>query len=361
MANSADHAPAPPEADPQARAREFYERYRRWRLQLGIAVTVVALLAATAYHLFTTMFSIQPGSTAPVGACVRTDRHVATWLQRLEAYVPSLHRDAGKDRFTLSVLLMPLDGGPERLVEVHRGLRPSEFALARVLGGDERHLYVEAVGVSRIDLASGQVERVAAAPPRLHGEPQGRLLPNRDDCLAAGYLLGTERWLGLLATAEVERSYGPRQFVRRLVPTTAGKEPRRFQIADVEADSSGKYFRVARIAPLQTEEYHGAAFLRPDRDSEPFRLQAPTGAILLYRSSPAVASTLVVARSTDAGELLWRQDTGLDHFALQQILPSQESTVFVGTRPRQPDRVPEPLVVVVEHHGGAIRTHSLWR
>lgn len=361
MTAPADHAPEPPAADPQVRAREFYARYRRWRMLLSLAVLIVALLAAAVYHLVTTMFSIQPGSTAPVGVCVRTDRHVATWLQRLEAYVPSLHRDAGKDRFTLSVLLMPLDGGPERLVEVHRGLRPSEFALARILGSDGSRLWVAAVGVSSIDLASGAVAQAEAAPAGLRGEPTGPLRPNHDDCLAAGYLLGADHWLGLLASAEVERSYGPRQFVRRLVPSTPGKAARRFQRADVEADSSGQYFRVARIAELRGEEYHQAAFLRQDRHKEPFRLQDPPGAVLLYTATSATGGTLVVARSTDDGQLLWQIDTGLHRFLLQQILPGATATVFVGTRPPQPDRVPEPLVVVVEHQTGAMRTFSLWR
>lgn len=350
-----------PPDDPQARARAFYDRYQRLRRRVALAVGIFALLAAGAYYLFTTMFSIQPGAGVPFGLCVRTDRHVATWVQRLEAYVPSLHRDAGEDRYTLSVLLLPLEGGPERLVEVHRGLRPSEFGLARILGSDGTRLWVEAVGTSSIDLHSGAVGRADAPPPALRGQPTGRLQPNLDANLAAGYLLDAQHWLGVLAAAEVERSYGPRQFVRRVVPATAGKHARRFQLADVEVDSSGQYHRIARIAELRADDYQEAAFLRQDARSEPFRLQDPSGAVLLFTATPALGGTLVVARSTDDGRLLWRQDTGLDRFALQQILPGAAATVFVGTRPRQPDRVPEPLAVVVEHQTGAMRAFSLWR
>jgi hypothetical protein len=350
-----------PSDDPEAKARAFYERYHHLRLRLAIAVGIVALLGAAAYQLAIAMFSIQPGAGAPVGLGVRTDRHFAIWHQRLEAYVPSLHRDAGKDRYTLSVLLLPLDGGPERLVEVHRGLRPSEFQLARILGSDGSRLWVDAVGTSTIDLTTGAVQRADAAPPNLRGEPKGRLQPNPSANLAAGYLLDQQHWLGVLAAAEVERSYGPRQFVRRVVPTAPGKQPRRFHAADVEADSTERYYRVARIAELTNVDYQQAAFLRQDEQSEPFRLQDPPGAVLLFSASAALGSTLVVARSTDEGQLLWQQDTGLDHFALQQILPGATATVFVGTRPRQPDRVPEPLAVVVDHRTGELRSHSLWR
>ena len=46
---------------------------------------------------------------------------------------------------------------------------------------------------------------------------------------------------------------------------------------------------------------------------------------------------------------------------MQQILPGTNSMVFVGKRPPVPDKVSEPLVVVVENPTGKVETHSLWR
>jgi hypothetical protein len=78
-------------------------------------------------------------------------------------------------------------------------------------------------------------------------------------------------------------------------------------------------------------------------------------------SAPGRAGTLVVARTDDGGDVLWRTDTGIDRFTLQQILPGATTTAFVGTRPREPDRVPEPLLVLVDHATGARTEHTLWR
>lgn len=352
----------PRTATPTAAPHAWLHRYRELRMRLAWVVAVVALGVGLVWWLARTMLSIQPGPGTPIGPVVRTDHHVATWIQTLEPYLPSLHRDAGQDRYALAVCLIPLDGGPTALVPVHRQLTPSQLAMARILGSDGQSLWVDGPTTDAIDLRTGRLRREPGPVPRnLVGTPTSVLLPDPRECLAAGYLLDDQQWLGLLSEAEVARSYGPRQFVRRVVPAEPTRGPRRFHRAAVERDDSGQYFRVAGIRAIGEREHCNAAFLRPSASAEPFRLREPSGAILLAAAGPELAATLVVARTTDDGEVVWQRDTGIDRFALQQILPGDRATVFVGTRPREPGRVPEPLVVIVEHQHGGITTHSLWR
>ena len=61
------------------------------------------------------------------------------------------------------------------------------------------------------------------------------------------------------------------------------------------------------------------------------------------------------------GKFIWKVDTGIDRFKLEQILPGKDSFAFVGTRPPIPDKVSEPLLVIVDNTTGAIAVHSLWQ
>lgn len=82
---------------------------------------------------------------------------------------------------------------------------------------------------------------------------------------------------------------------------------------------------------------------------------------MLYTSTPGSQGTAVVARVDAKGQPLWRVDTGISRFSLRQILPGEHSTAFVGTRPPIPDKVSEPLLVIVDHRNGQQVTHSLWQ
>lgn len=63
----------------------------------------------------------------------------------------------------------------------------------------------------------------------------------------------------------------------------------------------------------------------------------------------------VAALALIAGALIWMKNT------LQQVLPGAQISAFAGTRPPVPDKVAEPLVVLVDHATGELVTRSLWR
>jgi hypothetical protein len=161
--------------------------------------------------------------------------------------------------------------------------------------------------------------------------------------------------------AEVERDMQPGKSLRRVVPADAARQPRRFHHAALEAVTDGSVHRIVSLSPLADGEYIGAAFLRMDERSEPIRLEEPDGAVMLYSASPARDATLAVARVDTSASLVWTADTGIDRFKLEQILPGPSSTAFVGPRPPVPDKVSEPLLVIVEHATGKVTTHSLWQ
>jgi hypothetical protein len=129
----------------------------------------------------------------------------------------------------------------------------------------------------------------------------------------------------------------------------------------LDPDTSDGYHRIVRMDKLNEEIYLNAAFVRMNDTSEPIRLSDPPGAVMIYTRDASLQTTLMVARVDTAGTLRWRADTGLDRVLLRQILPGEASTAFVGTRPAVPDKLSEPLLVIVEHATGKVRTVSLWR
>ena len=181
------------------------------------------------------------------------------------------------------------------------------------------------------------------------------------DHFAAGFVTGTNSWIGLHSPTELEREFAPKKFVRRVVPQEDAKQMRRFcrGVLDVAVDD--KYQRILSVTALNGTEYLNAAFLRMDDASEPWRTTDPDGALMIHTSEPGQQGTLIAARVDNDGNIIWTVDTGIDRFKVSQILPGKSSFAFVGTRPPVPDKLSEPLLVIVDNTSGEARTVSLWR
>jgi hypothetical protein len=295
--------PVPP-ATRAAEARWVF-RLTTLRMYLGLIVLAGAVLAGAGLWMKNALFTIDPGTGTALGYSVRTDRHVSTLIQTLEPYVPSLDRNHGNDRYSVSLFLVPLDGSATRLIPLRSGLAPDGFGLAKVLGSDGRTLWFNVAGIGGVDL---------------------------DD-----YQLRTEAEIAAVDPRSLPRPWGDWP----LPP-----EPERF-LEPVASSESG---------------YLDAALLRASDRSAPMRLEDPAGALMLYTSRPGPQGTAVVARVDDIGrQPLWSVDTGIGRFALQQILPGETVTAFVGTRPAVPGKVSEPLLVIVENESGRQATYSLWQ
>ena len=342
----------------------WYQRYRSLRFKFAMAVSALALIFAGLMWVKKSVLVIDPGKGTPLGLSVRSDRHIATLIQSLEAYTPSLHRDGSKDRFTVSIFIVPLDGGKAKLIPIVHERSFSSFQLAKVLGSDGHTFWFDVNGVGGVDLDSyelvpeGQVPVDAAS---LQGAQASPFPPKPDAFLAAGLITGPGSWLGLHSPDELAGEFALKKFLRRIERQQDAEQLRRFHRGVLEAPVEDKYHRIVSMTPVGEEEYLNAAFLRMDGNSEPIRLKQPDGALMLYTARPGLGATLMVARVSLDGDILWKVDTGIDRFSLQQILLEEGSTAFVGTRPRVEGKVPEPLLVLVEHGKGTLRTHSLWQ
>ena len=136
-----------------------------------------------------------------------------------------------------------------------------------------------------------------------------------------------------------------RQFYQGLL----GPAPQRFTHA------------ILSITPVPGEGFLNAAFVCAGPDADAIRLSGPDGFLMIHTSEPGLKGTLMVARVDTAGQVVWKADTGLDRFLLRQILPDARFMAFAGTRLPMPDKVSEPLLVVIDTQSGAVSSTSLWQ
>lgn len=384
-------------------------RFSELRSKFALVLLAAVLVTSAAAWVWTRVLQVQPGKGVPIGSTLRTETHLATLIQQLQPYAASLHHDPSKDRFTLSVLLVPLDGAAPKLVRIAEDQRAGSYSLAKVFGSDGRTMWVSAAGLHGVDLRShalvtaGDVRKANPQLPAIWTEDvsgidivDGRLrmmardrsaayaldpatlraepVPPRPLAwqpaepplslyMAAGLQPSPLRWLGLHSKADLEGAFKPQRWVRAVESAREAKEMRRLVRGELEADASSTGSRkIASMAPIGEVEYLNAFFLRVNEKSPPLRLQDPDSVLMAHTSAPGLKGTLVVARvDVASGALLWSRDTGIDRFKLQQILPGEQATVFVGPRVQVPDQLSEPLLVIVDHASGQAVTHSLWQ
>jgi hypothetical protein len=339
----------------------WYYRFRDIKLKLALAAGALALIFGGMAWLKDKLLTIDPGKGVPLGLCVRTDEHIATLIQTLEPYVPSLHRDGSKDRFTVSIFIVPLDGSAPQLIPIAHERTFSSFQLAKVLGSDGSTLWFDVNGIGGVDLKSHRLLKPSEVRDPYVPLPPSPIAPSVGDFLSAGFIAAPGNWIGLHSPAELEREFATKKFVRRVVRQEEAKELRRFHRGALDAPVDGKYHQIISMTPLSDTEYLNAAFLRLDNASEPLRLSDPDGALMMYTSARGLQGTAVIAHVDIEGNIVWKADTGIDRFMLSQILPGKDSFAFVGTRPAIPDKVSEPLLVIVENTTGKMATHSLWQ
>jgi len=295
---------------------------------------------------------------------VRADGHVATLIQTLEPYIPTPNRDHGKDTYSISLFLVPIDGSKPRLIPISSGHSGNSMGLAQILGGDGHNMWFDVNGVGGVDLKSYQLLSGSAlrdAPPgNLKGAVRNRMAPRIESSLSTGFYLNDGAWFGVLTPEEAQGEYAPKRWLRKITHAQSLKRMRRFHRATL-GDDSGTSRQIITVEPLGDAEFLNAAFLRLDDTSEPFRMKDPDGALMIHTSEPGEKGTLVVSRVSTDGGIIWQVDTGIDRFTLAQIMPGDDATAFMGMRPAVPDKVPEPLIVIVEHGTGEALTRSLWQ
>jgi hypothetical protein len=347
----------------KAEAVAWYQRYRDFKFKFAIGAGIVAIVVALVLGLGKRMLSIDRGKGAPIGYAVRTDAHIGVLIQTLDAYIPSPNRDRSKDTYSIGLFIVPLDGSEPRLVPIKQGLSPNSFSLAKIIGSDGRALWYDVAGTGAVDLKTFEPLQPSELrePPQMQRSSSMALGPKVEHHLAAGLFTSPTSWLGLYSAAEAGRDLKEGFSLKRVVPAVSAKQLRRFHQVEVEAEVMAGRQRIISARPLGGTDFLNAAFVRMEESSEPLRMHDPDGALMIHTDKPGLGGKLVVARVDDNGSVVWSVDTGLDRFALQQILPGKDATVFIGTRLPVPDRVSEPLLVIVEHATGKVSSRSLWR
>ena len=372
-------------------------------LILVVGLLLLAAVAATAKK----MFSIRVPHGTPSGSSLRADKHIATLIQTLEPYVPSLHRNPANDRYRVGLFVYPVDGSsPGKLIPIGKGFQAGELRLTKLLGYDGRILWCDVKGITGVTLETGKLVfdadlrranpslnetwddarrmtfekrlRVTSSdrqqlfevdPETLKAAPANRdhdgakypfeLKPS--SLLAMGALSSPTKWLGLLSSRDAERSYQKGSWVRPGTRADDAKEVRQLYKGTLGTTMQRSTHELLSVTAVPGDGFLNAAFICAAPDAEPIRLSGPDGFLMVHTSEPGLKGTLVVARVDTAGQLVWKVDAGLDRFLLQQILPDPRFPAFIGTRLPVPDKVSEPLLVIIDAQTGKAVTSSLWQ
>lgn len=379
-------------------------RERKAKIMTIIAV-VVLLLAAVAVGA-KSLLSVRSASGAPLGESVRTPEHVATLIQTLESYMPTLHRDPKNDRYRLALLLTPQDGSsPGKMVPIVEQRPVNEFMLVRILGCDGTTVWFNFGGIRGVNLKTRKLVGAAElrranplldetwddsrrfefnqrlrftsadrqqiyeiAPDTLQATPTTRKPvefptgPKVADFLTTGVRPTPTEWLGVHSAKSAAGYYAVGTRLWAVNRAEDAKEQRSFYRSQLGPEVEPGKRDVLTQDRVSTDEYLNAAFVRSGPEpADPLRFTGPESFLMGYTSKPGLQGTLILARVDGAGKLLWKTDTNIDRFQLRQILPHPRYPAFIGVRPNGPNEVVGPMMVVVDVETGKASTVSLWQ
>jgi hypothetical protein len=389
---------------PPVTPRDQHLAFRERRAKLMMILVAILLVASAAVIGFKTLFSVRGSTGTPLGFSIRTPEHIATFIQALEPYVPSLHRNPENDRYRLGLLLTPQDGSsPGKLIPIVAHRPGQEFTLAKLLGCDGTTVWFNLNGIGGVNLKSGELvgeEQLRRANPklneswddqrRMHFDERLRITtadrqhiyevtpetlhavpasprpakspfdPKPQDFLSSGVRPTPTEWLGVLSE-KAAGSHKPKSRLSRINRAGDAKELRSLYRSQLGPELDRGNREILSQERVSAEEYLNAAFVRTGVDTDPIRLSSPDSFVMVYTSKPGLSGTLMLARVDATGNVLWKTDTGLDRFKLSQILPDTRFLACIGTRLPVPDKVSEPILVVVDLHSGMASTVSLWQ
>lgn len=390
----------PPRVTPPQTFLQYKQRIMGILAVAALALGTVALGAKS-------LLSVRSSHGSPMGESVRTPEGIATLMQTLEPYVPSLHRNPEKDRYRIALHHQPLsESAKPRIIPIASGVQAREFAWTRILGSDGRHVWCNVQGLVGVSIATGelidaddlrkanpghneewndprrlsctgqlrastsdrsivltvdpntlQVSRTAAPKPtsRLPFDPKP------EHFLAFAVRPTPTQWLSLLSPAQAAGSFKPGSRLSRADDAESVREPRHLHRGTLGPELDRGYREILSLTPASERTFANAAFIRTDVDAAPVRLTAPDGFLVAYSSHTNTQALLKVARVDTNGAVVWDADTGLDRFQLRQILPDARCIAFVGTRLPIPNKVSEPLLVRIDTATGKVITTSLWQ
>jgi len=279
----------------------------------------------------------------PTDQAATSTEEIVLLLVTQEPYVPSLHRDPSKDRFRLSLLVHARDGsGKKRHLPIVGGLDASQSKhAARMLGFDGKLFWFLAGDITAYDPAAGALIRLDD-------------LRRANPALQALWTTGHYELIDRLVVSTRDNRIFVEVDPHTLVARPLASRPLRKRMFAPNPVTS-----MLVSAPARGDDTFDAAYVRAHVDAPPLRLTQPESRLLIYwRKSTPLQRMHYIARVDGAGKTIWETQTGIGD--LQQVLPDPDALALIGTRPRVPDKVPEPVLAIIRTDTGSVTLHSLW-
>lgn len=376
--------------------------YYKSPLAIGLVVVIVVLLAVglTAWQFI----SIKSTGT-PLGSAVRTPTHILQLISTTEHYLPRLHRQPNKDRFRIDLLAISLaDPTKQETFTLLRQQQANALTpVTKILGADGDSIWIQALDVFAVNLKTKRVAREAdlrkanpelalflptaraeftdrfvavspdwsqaysfsadtlkatACPPPLRKAGLETLPRVRiEGSLCSGGLVSASEWIAVATPNDAKSDLKPGFSLPR--DFTAGEKDQVRQLHYGTVDTSESRPRIERSERLSETEYRAATFLRATPGGAILQAENPDSLFLLHRVGNELFAPFTLTRIAPDGKSIWDTATGIGR--LQQVLPGVDSIVLIGERPRVPNKVPEPILVLINVESGETNTVSLWR
>jgi hypothetical protein len=376
--------------------------YYKSPLALGLIVVILVLLGAglAAWHFV----SIKSTGT-PLGSAFRTPTHILQLISTTERYLPTLHRAPGKDRFRIDLLAISIsDPARQETFTLLRQQQANALTpVTKILGADGDTVWIQALDIFAVNLKTKRIARetdlrkanpelelflasakpdftdrfVAVAsdwsqaysfsadtlkataclpPPRKSGlEALGQ--DRIEGSLCSGGLVSTSEWIAVATAAGAKSDFKPGFSLPR--DFTASEKDHVRQLYCGKVDTSGTRPRIESSERLSETEYRAATFLRAKPGDAILQAQNPDSLFLLHRTGKELFAPFTLTRLAPDGKSIWDTATGIGR--LQQLLPGADIIALIGERTPVPNKVPEPILVLINTTNGTINTVSLWR
>ncbi|MBL9115396.1 MAG: hypothetical protein JNJ83_10360 [Verrucomicrobiaceae bacterium] len=369
----------------------------------GIVASLLLLLVGGAMTAWKLVAIESTG--VPLGLAARTSSHVLQLITTTESYLPSLHRAPGKDRYRIDLLAISIaDPSKQEVFTLIRQQQANALTpMTKILGSDGDVVWVQALSVFAVNMRTKKVSReddlsranpalalflasakphfadhflavspdwtrafafspetlkatACAPPPRagwLEEQAHGRI----EGSLCSGGLVGEKQWLAVAPKDSATREFKPGSFLSR--DFAANEKDTTTVLLSGEAEISAERSRIRVANAIPGAHYRQANFIRRAPGGPILQAEARGNLFLLHRQGPELFSPQVLTQLTIEGASSWTSPTPIGR--LTQILPGSDVIALIGERTPLPDKVPEPILVLIDAATGVTKTTSLWR
>ena len=376
--------------------------YTKSPLVIALIVVILVLLCA---GLAAWQFVSIKSTGTPLGPAARTPTHILQLISTTERYLPKLHRAPGKDRFRIDLLAVAIaDPSRQQTFTLLRQQQANALTpITKILGADGDVAWIQALEIFAVNLKTGRIVREAdlrkanpglelflnsakpdftdrfvavspdwsqayafapdtlmatacPPPPRtgwLEEQHKGRL----EGSLCSGGVIGANEWIAVATAEDAKNDFKLGLSISR--DFTAGEKDRSRQLYRGTADYNEKRPPIRSFTRLTETEYRAANFLRAKPGGDILRAPTPDSLFLLHRTGKELFAPFTLTRIAPDGKELWNTATGIGR--LEQVLPGESIIVLKGERSPVPNKVPEPILVLVNTTTGTTNAVSLWR